>query len=338
MHADGNLECDAGHDADVNDAPAVTDTSFDTSPSFVIAMDPGGPSDIALDRDYVYWTTYFPATIKRVAKGGGTPQLLANIQNFGNPTLDVDDTAVYFTALDDSGVTSYVGSVPKGGGAVAVIAAQRYSASRVKVAGGFVYWLDQPSANVGVVARAPVGGGAVQSVTPTMPARVGRLAVDDQFVYWTDDGDQGPTSGHIYRASQDGTGAVATLVSSIDSPWGIAIDATNLFAVVGTHVNPSNGSWNGGCLTLSKLATPPATTTVLAGNQAQPLAVAVDETSVYWGNHSAGTLMKVAKTGGPATVVANGSGFESVAVDEQYVYWIFNSVGNGYVARAPKAP
>ena len=77
---------------------------------------------------------------------------------------------------------------------------------------------------------------------------------------------------------------------------------------------------------------------VLASNQAQPLAVAVDDSFVYWGNHSGGMLMKAPKAGGPPVAIATGSGFESIVVDDQYVYWIFNSVGNGYVARTLKSP
>ena len=340
-HTDASTDAgrDANGDLDASRLDGRTSNdALDAGPIFVLALDPGAPSGIALDQDYVYWTSYVSGTIQRVPKAGGSPQLLTSARVLGVPSLDVDDTSVYFSAYDDTGVTTYVGSVPKSGGAIAIIAPQQGAARRVKVSGGFVYWLVDPQASGGGVARAPIGGGAVQSITPTTYVAAAWLAVDDQYVYWTAYGDKGPTSGHIYRTLNDGSGAVAILASGLDSPYGIATDASNVFVGLGSALNITNGMYDGAIITLDKLGTPPVPTTTLANNQAQPLELAVDDTSVYWGDHVSGSLMKVPKAGGPAVVLTSGSGFESVAVDDQYVYWIFCSVGNGYVARIPKSP
>ena len=136
-------------------------------PSFVFVLDPGGPSGLALDLDYVYWTSYVGGTIQRAPKAGGPPQLLTPAHPLGVPSIDVDDTSVYFSAYDDSDVTTYVGSVPKAGGTITVLAPQLYGAGAVKVAGGFVYWLNDVGRLAGGVARIPVGGGTVQALTPT---------------------------------------------------------------------------------------------------------------------------------------------------------------------------
>src|SRR5580765_2830299 len=87
----GNGTADAGQDGandlsahDTSDATdASKDAASDAVPTPIIANEPGGPSDLALDNEYVYWTSYYPASIKRMAKAGGPPQLLATIPNFG---------------------------------------------------------------------------------------------------------------------------------------------------------------------------------------------------------------------------------------------------------------
>jgi hypothetical protein len=335
-NADGRqdvIPLDHGLDA------APTSDAPDSSVRMIIAMDPGAPTDLALDQDYVYWTSYSSGTIQRVPKAGGSSQLLTQIQKDGLPTLDVDDTTVYFAAYDDTGVTTYVGSIPKTGGPITVLAPLQMAALRVKVRNGFVYWLADSQSNVGGVVRVPVTGGAVQALTPSTYIGTARLAVDDQYAYWTAYGDLGATSGNVYRVPCDGSGPVATLVAGVDSPYGIVVDASDLFVGLGFHPNVTNGSVNGGVLSLNRLGAPPVPTTVIASNQGQPLAVAIDDTFVYWGDHLTGYIMKAPKAGGPAVPIVSGDGsFESIAVDDQYVYWIFGSVGNGYVARAPKSP
>jgi hypothetical protein len=322
---------------DAADATASADAP-DAGTNFVLTPDPGGPSDLALDQDYVYWTSYNTGTIQRIPKTGGSPQLLTPIPHGGNPTVDVDDTSVYFSA--DTGSNTFVGSVPKSGGTITVLAPQQFAARRVRVKDGFVYWLTGSGPSTpGSPMRAPVGGGAANALTTNTYLTNAWLAVDDQYAYWTDYGDLGPTSGQIFRAPRDGSGPVVTPVTGLDSPYGIAADGSNLFVGLGAHPNTTNGKLNGTILSLNKLAAPPAPTTVLKDNQAEPLAVAVDDTFVYWGDHLSGSIMKAPKTGGPAVPIVSGSGgFESIAVDDLYVYWIFSSVGNGYVARAPKSP
>ena len=156
--------------------------------------------------------------------------------------------------------------------------------------------------------RISVTGGAPQSLTSISYLDGGRLAVDDQYAYWTDYGDLGATSGHVYRVPRDGSGPVVTLVAGIDSPYGVAVDDSNLFVGLGFHADATNGVLNGGILRLDKLGTPPVTPTVLASNQAEPLGIAIDDTSVYWGDHISGYLMKVPQTGGAAVPILSGEG------------------------------
>jgi hypothetical protein len=66
----------------------------------------------------------------------------------------------------------------------------------------------------------------------------------------------------------------------------------------------------------------------LATGQAQPAAIAVDDTSVYWANMAelaagGGSIMKVAKAGGaPSTLAEKQSAPGSIALDGASIYWV----------------
>jgi hypothetical protein len=68
------------------------------------------------------------------------------------------------------------------------------------------------------------------------------------------------------------------------------------------------------------------TPTLIASGQKQPFGVAVDGTSIYWGNQGDGTIVKcpLAGCGGtPPQVIASGQSYpEAVHVQGNYVYWI----------------
>lgn len=61
---------------------------------------------------------------------------------------------------------------------------------------------------------------------------------------------------------------------------------------------------------------------VLASGQGGPIAIAVDDTSIYWVNNHGGQVMKMDKAGGtPVTLASGQTGAYAIAVDGQYVYW-----------------
>jgi hypothetical protein len=80
---------------------------------------------------------------------------------------------------------------------------------------------------------------------------------------------------------------------------------------------------------------------VLASNQACPIAIAVDDTSVYWANWAPmapGSIVKVPLAGGePTTLAANLDQPLSLAVDAMNVYWTTGNDSAGTVMKVPLA-
>ena len=69
--------------------------------------------------------------------------------------------------------------------------------------------------------------------------------------------------------------------------------------------------------------------TTLASGQHDPVAITIDDTSVYWGNagtqaagYQDGSLVKMALDGGsPIILATGGGGVYGIAVDATSVYW-----------------
>lgn len=75
----------------------------------------------------------------------------------------------------------------------------------------------------------------------------------------------------------------------------------------------------------------------LAVGQNDPSDLAVDELDLYWTNTGANQVVRVAKVGGTATIVASSQPSPlGIALDDTHVYWTQNTTP-GAVVRAPKS-
>ncbi|HEY6463795.1 MAG TPA: hypothetical protein VIY73_26680, partial [Polyangiaceae bacterium] len=162
------------------------------------------------------------------------------------------------------------------------------------------------------------------------------IAVDDNNVYWTNyDNASAPenggatSSGAVMKVPLTG-GTPVTLDQGLAGPWGIAIDATNVY-----YTNAGGGH-------VKSVPIAGGTVTTLASNQQTPVGIAVDGTNVYWANYANGTIGATAKGGGGGVGVLTTSNtaayVEAVAVNATTLFFGSND-GNttSVVASMPLA-
>jgi hypothetical protein len=205
------------------------------------------------------------------------------------------------------------------------------------VRGAYLYWLTGTDRAPGVLARAPLAGGATE-VLGSGYLGTGSVIVDDQYVYWSVLGDYSAGQGQVLRMPVAG-GAVETVLTGLDTPLSLALDSNKLFVGLGSVTRVSNNIFNGQLVSMDRTAAAPAQSVTIADNQSGVFALAVDGTNVYW---IAGVphdgIFKATKSGGDAPVkLASGQASPvDIAVDDRFVYWINGSVPNGAVMRLPK--
>ncbi|HEY6460471.1 MAG TPA: hypothetical protein VIY73_09980 [Polyangiaceae bacterium] len=139
----------------------------------------GDPYEVAVDDSYVYWTDN-GGPVMRVAKGGGTPQKIADTtpqNSFGPMGIAVDCANAYFLTSDGK-----VWQVPKDGSAPPVVLASDGGNEPwgIAVDGANVYYAaNGPSG--GGVESVPIGGGCV-TVLASGVGYVAGVAVDAKNV------------------------------------------------------------------------------------------------------------------------------------------------------------
>jgi hypothetical protein len=155
---------------------------------------------------------------------------------------------------------------------------------------GFVYWVDfGVTAGSGSVNKVSVNGGAVTTLATGVDSPRG-IATDGTNVYWT----SGTNTGAVSKVSVNG-GAVTVLAQNQGGPWAIVVDTPDPDAgVTQTFVYWTNFNDNN----IQKVPTTntgPSTPFVLASQQNNPVAIAIDAKAVYWANQGDGSLWKVAR-------------------------------------------
>ena len=116
------------------------------------------------------------------------------------------------------------------------------------------------------------------------------MAIDATSVYWTTCGD--PTGGSVLKVPKIG-GEPITLATG-DRLSGIAVDAVNVYWIAGSE--------DGSVGAVMKVPVNGGAATTLAARPGQPANIAVDDTSVYWTEQMAGSVMRMPLGGGVPTV------------------------------------
>ena len=192
----------------------------------------------------------------------------------------------------------------------------------------FVYWANSGQTSIG---RAKINGGAVNNAFIANLTNVHGVAVNSNFIYWTQG--SGATSS-IGRANLDGSGVNPNFLTSSSAglnfvpgspPAGIAVNSAGIYWV------------NGGTATIGRAnidgSAPNASLINVAG--ATVCGIAATDSFVYWLDSSIGQRIGRADAFGGSpnlTFIPNVSANCGLAADNSFLYW---GAGNQAVGRAP---
>jgi hypothetical protein len=162
------------------------------------------------------------------------------------------------------------------------------------------------------------------------------LTTDGSSLFW-------PSGAGVNRLDPPSTAPQALFSAS---PAGIV----QALAVDDSYVYVPSSDLTGTGGTIGRVAKSGGSLATIVGGQAQPCAIAVDDTSIYWVNSGHGeiwdgsyvpdALMSANKDGSGVTVLAGDTptsqtrGIVAVAVDADYVFWI--ETVSGQVMKMPK--
>ncbi len=183
----------------------------------------------------------------------------------------------------------------------------------IAVDSGHIYWAEarDHQEGHGTVGRATLAGTSVEKEFITGAGDPHGIAISSEYIYWTNG-----ASTDIGRATITGANPEQSFLerAEYEHPWGIALNATNLYWVDQQQENASLVKTNlsGGGERLTS-----------AGEQARQLAI--DSNYLYWGEASNNTIGRhgLAFDGSNSELefITGTRGVFGVAVDAGHVYW-----------------
>jgi hypothetical protein len=281
------------------------------------------PWGMAIDATSVYWTTCGDPTsgnVLKVPKAGGDIVTLAAGDRLSG--IAVDGTSVYWVAGTFDASSGAIMKVPVGGGTPTTLTSRPGAPAHLAVDASYVYWAEQMP---GSIMKVPLTGGPPTQVAPALPAPW-QIALDDADVYWMGQG--------LMKAPKVGGAAIELTPRLPMLPTaGLAVNATNVYFTSGPPGGTSGVSTissQGGTATVIYADT--------SGDFAPPGPIAIDATRAYWADAS-NAVHSVPLNGGAATTLATGqNNVIAIAVDETAVYWLANGNGSpGSVMKLPLA-
>lgn len=183
-----------------------------------------------------------------------------------------------------------------------------------------------------------LGSAPFMRLTPDTEAR--QIALDGSHLYWLSwnvpppPGWQGPETSLLYVTKADKDGSNASVLART------AFTADNVFGSFALAVDGSNVIFTDETFVDMEAASGGSPTTMFTGQATDVGGVAIDDTDLYWTvidpSGTAGTVMKMPKTGGMAVLLAsNQQNPGHIVVDDTNVYWVDD--GNGELVVLPKS-
>ena|GEM_PF-760585 len=183
----------------------------------------------------------------------------------------------------------------------------------IAVDSGRIYWAEarDHQEGHGTIGRATLAGGSVEKEFISGAGDPRGVAVSSEYVYWTNGANT-----DIGRATITGGSPEQSFISRSDKrPWGIAVDASNLYwieqeagnaYVIKTNVDGSDES--------------------LRGVTRQARSIAVDSNYIYWSDPEKATIGRLGLNllDENAEFLSGVQGVFGVATDSSHIYWASN--------------
>ena len=330
----------------------------------VLATDPLGPSNPAVDDEFIYWIARNEnelgnkkSRVMRAPKTGGAATTLAEAGWI--ESLAVDDTGAYWTERDRDGMKrdGAVRRVSRQGGSADTLARRRSGPSAITAGGGRVYWLEnrnfgkqghQPGA---LMTAMTAGAPRIRQLDVTVLVGTRRLWLDHERLYFAADGGSTPEEEArlIHPPTQRGVTSGRIGFHELRDGRVVATPYDENLCGDGVPCGPVTAETSGGGRTVWGIASGAIVTrarstdkpVLLASGPERPTGVALDGRYVYWvavvekHNPDKGQLLRVSLDGGAPEVLASGLVWPwGIAVDRDHVYW--TEWLSGKVARIAK--
>ena len=278
-------------------------------PTTIASLIQQPPTRIASDGTTLFWSD--GSNVSSMPVGGGTIRVLT-----AGYLLSVDDAGVYVDETDG------IYRLPKGGGAQVRISDESAGDTligRTTTFGDRAYWAEwqtnvDPSATQQpvIVKTAPLAGGAISTIGQfemANPNGLGSMAVTASTVFIAVDADLASLS----TSAGEPDGGMLRTLPLMQGCEALLSDDDGVYCYPG--LGPITRIANDGTTTTVGM-------TIGGDGSLTGIGLALDDTDAFWIDQTTvGTVMKAPKLGGTATTLARDTQPVAIAVDSTSVYW-----------------
>lgn len=201
------------------DGSAVNDT-------FINFESDEQPQGIAIDNNYIYWSSYQRGAIGRAnLDGSGVNRNFITGLAYGTSGLAVNGTHIFWSNAEGG----QIGRANLNGTGVNPTFLPSTRGWGVAVDANYIYWVNGPS-GFGTIGRATLAGSDPNQSFITGCDNPKGVAVDAGHIYWSNIRNvANSTDGTIGRAKLDGTEADQSIVTGIYQPFGVVSSQGQIF-------------------------------------------------------------------------------------------------------------